>query len=72
MKRIMLLFAVLIGAAGLTACTKDNTNTFHAADQEETEKLHEDISGENIRRVNIDGNARSVVIRQGEDEFLNL
>lgn len=69
MKRFLVLFAVLISVGGLTACGNDNRNVFNAADRDEIEKLHEDILGENIRRVNIDGDARSIVIRQSADDF---
>lgn len=79
MKRTAILFIMLISMAGLTACVKDNTNTPNTSIDdhiinENGEKIHDDIAGENIRYVNISGNAKSVVIEQSANqsfEFYN-
>lgn len=74
MKKIAILFMIipLISVAGLTACADNNTNSFNASAEsaiaggdETGVKIHDDIAAENIRYVNISGNARSIVIRQG-------
>lgn len=68
MKKISILFCMLISIFCLAACAKDSTDTFDTSAQNETEKLHDDVAAENIRYVTISGNARSIVIRQSEDE----
>lgn len=68
MKKTVILLIMLISMAGLTACVKDRADTSNASVQDETEKIHEDVAAENIRYVNISGDARSIVIRQSENE----
>ena len=63
MKKIVVLFIMLISMAGLTACVTV---------QDEIEKLHDDIAADNIQHVNISGNARSILIRQGESEYFEI
>lgn len=72
MKRIIVLFMILISTAGLTACGKNNADTFDTSVQEEPEKMHDDIAVEKIAHVKFNGNARSIVIRQSANEFLEL
>lgn len=53
-----------------TACEYD----FENISNEKYEKIHEDIPADNIRNVNISGNARSIIIKQSETdnfEFYN-
>ncbi len=68
MKKIVILLITLIMMAGLTACTKADVNTIHAAGTNNPEKMHEDIAAEKIHHVTINGNARSILIRQSEEE----
>lgn len=80
MKKIAILFMLipLISVAGLTACADNSTNSFSTSNtsvesaiangDENGVKIHDDIAAENIRYVNISGNARSIVIRQGANE----
>lgn len=77
MKKIAVLFIMLISIAGLTACAEGSTDTFDtsAGDtiaNEDGVKIHDDIAAENIRYVNISGNARSIVIRQGTNEYFQF
>lgn len=44
-----------------TACEYNSDNISN----EKNEKIHEDIPADNIRNVNISGNARSIIIKQG-------
>ena len=57
---------------GLTACVKENVNIFDTSVQDEIEKLHDDIVADNIHYVNISGNARSILIRQSENEYFEI
>lgn len=45
----------------VTACE----HNFENISNEKNEKIHEDIPADNIRNVNISGNARSIIIKQG-------
>ena len=63
MKKIVVLFIMLISMAGLTACVTV---------QDEIEKLHDDIAADNIQHVNISSNARSILIRQSENEYFEI
>ena len=68
MKRTMILLVMLIGMAGLTACTTDNSNPPDATVQDSPEKIYEDVAAENFEQVNISGNSKSIVIRRSESE----
>ena len=52
-KRTMILLVMLIGMAGLTACTTDNSNPPDATVQDSPEKIYEDVAAENFEQVNI-------------------
>ena len=65
MKKIVALFIMLISMVSLTAC-----GVFLV--KGEIEKLHDDIAADNIQHVNISGNARSILIRQGENECFEI
>lgn len=72
MKRIAVLLIILAAAVGLTIGFKNSGNAPDASAQSQTEKIHDDISAENIRYVNISGNARSILIRQSMDECFEI
>ena len=72
MKKIVVLFIMLISMVGLTACVKENVNIFDTSVQDEIEKLHDDIAADNIQYINISGNARSILIRQSENEYFEI
>ena len=72
MKRMVFLIVVLIGMAGLTACTTNNPNLSDTSAQNKPEKMYEDIAAENFRQVNISGNARSIIIRQSKKEYFEF
>ncbi|MDE6762781.1 MAG: hypothetical protein K2J73_03755 [Oscillospiraceae bacterium] len=72
MKMMAALLIILICIAGLTIGVNDNDDAFNASSQSQSEKIHDDISAENIRHVNISGNARSIVIRQSADEYFEF
>lgn len=69
MKRILNLMIILVCMVWMTACGADNAVDFDASAQEESKKIHNDISAENIQHVNISGDARSVIIQQSADEY---
>lgn len=57
----------------ITACG-DEKHTLDSVSGQSGEKVHDDIDAENISHVNISGNARSIIIKQSEDnsfEFYN-
>lgn len=63
----------VLGAVILTACVHKN-DTVKSTGSKDQKKLHDDIAAENIRHVNISGNARSIVIKQSVNnnfEFYN-
>lgn len=60
-KRIGLIFLCFFSMFLFTACE----NNFENISNEKNEKIHEDIPADNIRNVNISGNARSIIIKQG-------
>lgn len=68
MKKIIVLFIMLISMAGLTACATGNSNSSDISAQDRPEKMYEDIAAENFKQVNISGNAKSIVIRRSESE----
>ena len=72
MKRIAVLLMMLISMSGLTACTEANADIFNASVRDQPEKIHDDISAENIQHVTINGNARSIIIRQSENECFEI
>lgn len=65
MKRIIALLIILISLTGLTACAIDSG-------QDRPEKIHDDIAAENIQHVHINGNARSIVIRQSANQYFEF
>lgn len=65
MKRIIVLLIMSISLAGLTACAIDSG-------QDGPEKIHDDIAAENIQYVHINGNARSIVIRQSANQYFEF
>lgn len=60
-KRICLIFLCFFSMFLFTACEYN----FENISNEKYEKIHEDIPADNIRNVNISGNARSIIIKQG-------
>lgn len=68
MKRLMLIFIMLINITGLTACATDNLEPSETSVQDRPEKMYEDIAADSFQQVNISGNAKSIVIRQSESE----
>lgn len=72
-KGIRLLCVCVLCMVLFTAC-EDEKNTLNITRSENGEKVHDDIEAGNISHVNISGNARSVVIKQSENnnfEFYN-
>lgn len=70
MKRIAVLFLIVMSLS-LTGCavgTKDGAQNFDTFAEERPEKIHDDITPENFRQVNISGNAKSVIIRTSSSE----
>lgn len=81
MKKIAILFIMiaLISMTCLTACVGDSTNTFNTSAQAaivnenaDGVKIHDDIAAKDIRYVNINGNAKSIVIRQGTNNYFQF
>ena len=74
-KGIRLLCVCVLCMVLFTAC-EDEKNTLNITRSENGEKVHDDIEAGNISHVNISGNARSVVIKQSENNnfefFLNI
>lgn len=68
MKRIALLFLILISLSGCATGAKDGTGDFDMFAEERPEKIHDDIAPGSFRQVNISGNAKSIVIRPGASE----
>lgn len=72
-KGIRMLFVCVLCTILFTAC-EDQKNTLNITSSEKGEKVHDDIEAGNISHVNISGNARSVIIKQSENnnfEFYN-
>lgn len=70
MKRISLIFLCFLSVFLFTACGHNFINIGNG----KNEKIHEDIPADKIRNVNISGNARSIIIKQGDTdnfEFYN-
>lgn len=68
MKRGIILFFMLMSMVGLSACAADNPNTSDTSTPNRPEKMYEDVAVEDIKQVNISGNASSIVIRRSESE----
>lgn len=68
MKRIALLFLILISLTGCTTGAKDGMSDFDTSAEERPEKIHDDIAPGSFRQVNISGNAKSIVIRSSSSE----
>ena len=60
-KRISLILFCFFSMFLSAACEYD----FDNISNEKNEKIHEDIPADHIRNVNISGNARSIIIKQG-------
>lgn len=70
MKRIAILFFILVSLTGCTAGMKEGAGNSDIFAEERPEKIHDDIAPENFRQVQISGNARSIVIRtSASDHF---
>ena len=63
MKRAVILLAMLMSMAGLSAC---------AADNHRPEKMYEDVAAEDLKQVNISGSASSIMIQRSESENLEF
>lgn len=72
MKVIAAFWIIILGVTGLAIAVNNNADAFDTSAQSQTEKIHDDISAENIRHVNISGNARSIVIRQSANEYFEF
>ena len=60
-KRISLIILCFFSMFLSAACEYD----FDNISNEKNEKIHEDIPADHIKNVNISGNARSIIIKQG-------
>lgn len=79
MKKKLILLMVLIYTINLTACVRKRIDSSNVAvvdenviNNEKREKLHDDIAVGEIRNVSINGNAKSIVIRQGRNEYFEF
>lgn len=68
MKKIAVLFLLLISLAGYAADAEKDADGFDAFAEERPEKLHDDVAPGDFRQISISGNARSIVIRPGSSE----
>lgn len=68
MKKITLLFLVMISLSGCAVGAKDGMADFDIFAEERPEKIYDDIAPESFRQVNISGNAKSIVIRPSSSE----
>lgn len=71
MRHKTLILSAFVFMIGLTGCGNEDIKNIS---NEKNEKIHDDIPADEIRNVNISGNARSVVIKQGTTdnfEFYN-
>lgn len=68
MKKIALLFLVMISLSGCAVGAKDGMADFDIFAEERPEKIYDDIAPESFRQVNISGNAKSIVIRPSSSE----
>ncbi len=69
-RMVSLLVAVILIFAISGCAAQEDVSSGVAPDREE--KIHYDIVAENIHHVNISGNARSIIIRQGENEYFEF
>ena len=71
MKHKMIILFALVFMIGLTGCQNADTEN---VSNEKNEKIHDDIPADKIKNVNISGDARSIIIKQGTTdnfEFYN-
>lgn len=68
MKKIAVLFLILIGLAGCTADAKGGGGDFDMYAEQRPEKMHEDIAPGNFQQVYINGNAKSIIVRPSSSE----
>ena len=69
--RMILLLAVAIMIFVISGCTTQ-ADVSSGVTLDRKEKIHYDIAVENINHVNISGNARSIIIRQSENEYFEF
>ena len=72
MKKAIILLAILMSMAGLTACAADSMNTSNASASDRPEKMYEDVAVDDLRQIHISGSASSVVIRRSKSENLEF
>lgn len=72
MKRAIILFAIIMSIAGLSACAADSLNTSGTSAPDRPEKIYEDVAVEDFKQVNISGSASSIVIQRGESENMEF
>lgn len=68
---LIIVAMMILVISGCTTQVDGSSGTAPDAVQiedDETEQIYDDIAAENIHHVNISGNARSIIIRQGENE----
>lgn len=68
---MILLLAAIIMIFAISGCTVQ-ADVSSAAALDRKEKIRYDIAAENIHYVNISGNARSIIIRQSDDEYFEF
>lgn len=68
---MILLLAAAIMIFAVSGCTTQADGS-SGVTLDRKEKIHYDIAAENIRRVNISGDAHSIIIRQGENEYFEF
>lgn len=76
MKKINIILSCFLCIL-LTACVKDNDKPFHTPSENNindgSEKIiHDDLTVEHIKYINISGNARSIVIKQSENSYIQF
>ena len=69
--RMILLLAAVIMIFAISGCTTQ-VDVSSGVTLDRKEKTCYDIASENIHYVNISGNARSIIIRQSENEYFEF
>lgn len=74
-KKIVMI--MLISMVSLKACVKENDKPFHTSSGNNIndineKKIHDDLTVEHIKYVNISGNARSIVIKQSDSPYVQF
>ena len=69
--RMILLLAAVIMIFAISGCTTQ-ADVSSGVTLDRKEKSYYDITSENIHYINISGNARSIIIRQSENEYFEF